>query len=73
MAYLIRTLGWGDKEVLIFAIAHLVLLAWAVVLILNTKSMSAAFLGINYLAIFASGIYLSKQNYKLESKDNELD
>jgi hypothetical protein len=73
MAYLIRTLGWGDKEVLIFAIAHITLLAWATVLILNTKSISSVFLAINYLAIFVSGIYLSKQNYKLESNENELD
>ena len=73
MAYLIKNLGWGNREVLIFVIAHIVLLAWAIALILNTKTMSSGSLLINYTAIFSLGLMLVKQNNKLEKKTNDLE
>lgn len=73
MTYIIRTLGWADKEVLLFALAHLILICWTIVLILNSQSISLIVLALNYSVIFALGSFLTKLNKKFANKSDELD
>lgn len=74
MAYLIKSLGWKDREVQIFVLAHIVLLGWAIALILNTKYMSLGSLVINYAGILFFGAILFKKTNQLDNKkNNELE